>query len=231
MSTISIFAEAIAPTVTSWPFLERWGGAAKAITVPSSYKAKDGSFVQRTTQVPVTCAASEACTPEADAFYKRLLPDDAYSSLAYIEARSNLSANSFKSASSGTASQGAAGVLSLSQTARLPVWLNLKKLGSEALSCGAVASMALYALTSLQGKSFAVDVEWANTPLRAVVQDISIMPDDVAQVFAPYDYAVNNRVFLHPYGFFGLYINFAILVPPRCICLPAYEEINCITSW
>lgn len=231
MSTIHIFAQALEQTVTAWPFLERWGGAAIPATVPRSYKAADGTFVKSSMQVPVSCEASPECTPDSDSYYKKLLPDEQYKSLAYIEARSNLSPSSYKSYSSASAGQGAAGVISMSQTARLPVWLNLKKLGDEALSCGGVAAMAMYALTSLQGRSFEVSLDWASTPLRVVVDQASILPNDPSQVFAPYDYAVNQRIFLHPYGFFGLFLSFSLLVPPRCICLPEYTPVQCITKW
>lgn len=230
MSTIKLFADAIETEVISWPFIERWGGGASPVNVIKSFTNKDGDIVKENSVVPVSCEPAPNCTPGSGDYYSKLLPNDAFISVSYLEARSDLSPTSFRGQSQADASRSGR-IIYLQQQARLPVWLNLQKLGNTALECGGVSVMALYALKRLYGRRFQITPSWSSEPLEVDVTSATLMPNDPNQVFAPYTYAVNQRVFMHPYGFFGLSLMFRLAVPAACVCLPEYEPINCITQW
>lgn len=230
MSTIKLFADAIETEVTSWPFIERWGGGAFPVTTEKAFKARNGDTIKESSTVPISCEQAPDCTPGSADYYSKLLPNSNYISVAYLEARSDLSPTSFKSQSDASASRSGR-VIYLQQQARLAVWLNLQKLGATALDCGGVSVMALYALKRLYGKRFQITPDWSSEALQVDITDATLLPNDPNQVFQPYSYAVNQRIFLNPYGFFGLSLTFRLAVPAACVCLPEYTPLNCITQW
>jgi hypothetical protein len=57
------------------------------------------------------------------------------------------------------------------------------------------------------------------------------LPHDPAAVFGPYFYAIQPRLFVNPFSFFGLELEVQADFSNKCLCLPDYEPVECVTAW
>jgi hypothetical protein len=214
---IHFFAKALEPIITELPFIERWGGAAFPITFPSAYEDPEtGGITSLRQAFPISCSLPGDC--DDPGYYQKLLPDDAYKSVAWLEGRGT-----------GQAGQDNANAFSVRQEARLAVWLNLQKIGD--VSCGAHTPMMLAALKALLSRRLQYQPDYMQIPATVSVTGVRLLPHDPADVFGSYFYAVQPRLFLHPFSFFGLELQLQAEFSNKCLCLPEYEPIDCIVQW
>lgn len=212
----------IGPVMQSLPFIERWGGVAQFVKLPYSYRDTDGNPVNGQAMIPVTCTPTATnCEPGAGDKLPKLLPDSAWAGLAFLDEDSDL----------GESGNSPAGVLTFRQDVRLSVWLNLQKLGTAALECGAVwpFQVATYrALMSVQAQQFTP--EWMDKPLTVRIRGLRLLRQRPEQVFPGYSFTAEPRLFLWPYAYFGIVISYEASVGYNCACLPDIEPVECI-SW
>lgn len=215
---IHLFANAIEPTITSLSFIERWGGAVMPIQARSSYTGPDGQQVSVMQSFPVSCSLDELCDPQADGYYSKLLPDDAYASVAYLEGigRADISQDGIR-------------YIIIRQRAKLTVWLNMQRLG--ALGCGLVEVFALQtakAINTNRRMEIAEDVYQYQAVASATVTALHF---DMANIFGQYTYAIEQRLIMNPYSAFALEIDFEASIPLACLCLPEFESVECVEQW
>jgi len=214
---IHFFAKAIEPLITGLPFIERWGGAAFPITFPSAYEDPEtGGITSLRQAFPISCSLPGDCNDPG--YYQKLLPDDAYKSVAWLEDRGT-----------GQVQSDNMNTFSVRQDVRLPVWLNLQRIGD--LSCGAHVPMMLAAVKALQGQRIRYQPSYMEIPATISVTGVRVLPHDPAAVFGPYFYAIQPRLFVNPFSFFGLELEVQADFSNKCLCLPEYEPVECVTVW
>lgn len=216
-----LFAAAITPRITSMPFIERWGGAVMPIEARSSYIGPDEKEVQVMQSYPVSCSHAGGLCEDGgfeQGYYTKLLPDDAYMSVSYLE-------------SAGPVSflEGPSHTLSIAGRAKFTAWLNMQRLGM--LSCGQAEMLALYTAKVLDARPAMVLAEDVYQYQASVQAKVTGMDFDPQRVFGRYSYAVNPRLFMHPYAAFALEMEFRAVVPANCLCLPEIESVECLEQW
>jgi hypothetical protein len=213
---IHLLNSAIQSRITALPFIERYGGAAMPVNAPSSYIGPDGNSVSVLQAFPVSCSIEGDC--EAEGYYTKLLPDDRYKSVAYIEATGPASF-----------SQENMQMYKVRQRAKFVAWLNMQRIG--AIGCGLVEVFALQAAKAIQTLNNVIVMPAGyEEPVRVRVTTENLYFDALS-VFGQYSYAVNARLMLHPYAAFAIDIEMLAMMPAKCLCLPEFEPIECITQW
>ena len=215
---IHIINTAFTPALAALPWLERWGGAAFPVQAQGSYEDPETGQISRFSQTfPVSCYIGGDC--EAEGYYSKLLPDDSYKSVAWLEAVQGFSYT-----------QDTAGMVKVRQRARLIAWLNMQRLG--ALDCGGYEAYQVSVLQALpSGKQFEAAVPGFSKPAKVSVKMATGVEHTPAAVFGPYTFAIQQRLFLHPYAFFAVDFEVEILLPIGCFCLGDIEQVECITQW
>jgi len=215
---IHLFAAALSPLLQALPWVERWGGVAFPLQAEGSYTDPGtGMEVSVRQTYPVSCAVGADCGDAG--FYTRLLPDDRYTSVAWMEALGGFSYAEERQ-----------GYAQARQRVRVIFWLNMQRLG--ALDCGGSLPYLLSALQALPtGRQWSVSLPGLSVPVAVAVRDVSGVPPAPASVFGAYTFAVQPRLFLHPYSFFALDVEMKATLPLGCFCLPPGEAVECLEVW
>jgi len=217
----NLFAKAITPRIEALAFIERWGGAVMPIEARSSYTTPEGKEVTVMQSYPISCTHDEGICDDdgyAQGYYTKMLPNDSYLSVAYLESLGPVEYSSPEQYS-----------MAVQGRARFVAWLNMQRLG--ALYCGAAEAFALHASKALDRRAVmevAEDVYQYPASVRAKVTALHFSPQEV---FGRYTYAVEPRLFIHPYSFFGIDLAFSAVIPLACLCLPEIEAVECIETW
>jgi hypothetical protein len=214
---IHLFSAALSPPITALPWVERWGGVAFPVVAPATHIDDQGNEVAIRQTFPVSCDLAATCTDTGH--YQRLLPDDAYTSVGWMEALGGY-----------TYALDRPGYAVVTQRVRLIFWLNMQRLG--ALGCGDLVGFELSALQALPtGRQWSVVRDDFTQPVVVSVQAAQGVPPTPQNVFGPYTFAVQGRLFLHPYAFFGLDLTLKAMVPVGCFCLPEADPVACLDTW
>jgi hypothetical protein len=215
---IHLFEQSITPAITALPWLSRWGGAAFPVQAAGSYyDPESGQDVRIRQTYPVSCRIQGDC--DAEGYYSKLLPDDRLASLAWMEAMGGYSYEQDKT-----------GAATVRQRIRLIFWLNMQRLGN--VDCGGYLPYKMSVLQALPtGKQWAYTPEGFTKPAVVSVKFAGGVEHTPQAVFGPYTFAIQQRLFLHPYAFFGIDLDMSAYLPIGCFCLEEGEPIECLTTW
>ena len=204
--------QALRAALTGLSFVERYGGEA----YPVSYDvALDNGAVRKT--LPVSMNLNDTACLETGR-YSKLVPDDLYKSVAYLEEQGPASI---------TYTGAKANEITSRQRVRFVCWLNMKRLGySDTLG---TMRFAVETLNAIKGRrSFSVD----GVPGELDITRASILEKNPQQVFSRYSYSDLSWAFFWPYDFFAVEFEAVVMVNAACFeASEAQTPTQCLTEW
>lgn len=210
---IRLATEVLKPIVIALPFVERFGGLAKAIT--ANFEGSGDAFAAKT--FPISCDLnSKECFELGK--YQNLLPNDKYKSVAYFEhnnntklVESNLIGNPWEA----------------STTIRFVCWLNMRLLGLD--DCFGTSRFEIVTAKDIIGvHRFTVD----SIDGKLTVRTANIVQKDPRVIFGRYSYADKDHVFHHPFDFFAIDFDLKIEINPACLNdMTIPDPLDCLTTW
>lgn len=219
---IKLITNVIEPVVTEClTFIERYAGL--VIPVVSRIQIlTDHNDTESTIFVdqffPVSCELLDTCTD--DSFYKKVLPDDSYKSVAYLESLSGADVELSRAKDK---------TVTANYRLRFVCWLNLAKLGR--LDCFATHLYELYFIEAMN-RTFSSATDALSNPARVKFTDFRIVRREPQEVFGKYSYGVKEAYFFYPYDFFAVDFTAQVQLNMGCLNpLTIGEPIECLTKW
>lgn len=215
---VNLLVKAYQDAIENLGWIERYGGLVRPVLTQENIML-DGKGVKIPAVYPVSCLIESSCTEPG--IYKRLVPDDAYKSVAYFEQRGS---------GRFTIEGPIRNLFSLTVPLRFVVWLNFKRLGIE--GCPDTLPFQLSLANALSTPPVIVDSDLLSQGGSVSVVSFEFPEQRSNLIFAPYSYANKEWAFFPPYGFFALDMTAKITINLACFVEPQLAEpVNCLTQW